>query len=51
MLHAALIHNVRQALQKRGGFKEVVTRGEEGPIEFEFKFREASDGPLVTYLL
>lgn len=50
-LHDALIHNVRQALQKRGGFKEVVTRGEEGPIEFEFKFREVSDGPLVTYLL
>jgi len=50
-LHDALIHNVRQALQKRGGFKEVVTRGEEGPIEFEFKFRESSDGPLVTYSL
>lgn len=50
-LHDALLHNVRQALQKRGGFKEVVTRGEEGPIEFEFKFREASGGPLVTYSL
>lgn len=50
-LHDALIHNVRQALQKRGGFKEVVTRGEDGPIEFEFRFRESSDGPLVTYSL
>lgn len=31
-LHDALLHNVRQALQKRGGFKEVVTRGQDGPI-------------------
>ncbi len=50
-LHDSLIHNVRQALQRRGGFKEVVTRGQEGPIEFEFKFRESNDGPLVTYAL
>lgn len=50
-LHDALLHNVRQALQKRGGFKEVVTRGQEGPIEFEFKFRESETDPLVTYQL
>jgi len=50
-LHDALIHNVRQALQVRGGFKEVVSRGSDGPIEFEIKFRQDSGRPLVTYLL
>jgi len=49
-LRDALQHNVRQALARRGGFREVVTRGTEGPIEMELKFRE-KDGPLVTYLL
>ncbi len=49
-LHDALVHNVRQALAKRGGFKEVVTRGQEGPIEIELKFRHENE-PLVTYTL
>src|SRR3990170_3956052 len=49
-LHDALIHNVRQAVVSRGGFKELITRGSEGPLEIEIKFRE-SDGPLVTYQL
>ena len=49
-LRDALVHNVRQALARRGGFGEVVTRGTDGPIEIELKFRE-KDGPLVTYLL
>lgn len=38
-LHDALIDNVRAAITKRGGYKEVVSRGEKGPIEFEIKFR------------
>ncbi len=53
-LRDALQDNVRVALQKRGGFKEVVTRGENGAIEIEIKFRdhdEHSRGPLVTYAL
>lgn len=60
-LRDALIHNVRQALTIRGGFKEVVTRGTDGPIEIEMKFRDLSDdtssnpkkggSPLVTYHL
>jgi len=53
-LRDALQDNVRVALQKRGGFKEVVTRGETGPIEIEIKFREHEQGansPLVTYSL
>ena len=49
-LHDALVHNVRQALAKRGGFREVVSRGEDGPIEIELKFREENE-PLVTYSL
>ncbi len=47
-LHDALIHNVRQALYVRGGFKEVVSRDQNGPIAFELKFR-AKDSPLATY--
>jgi predicted ATPase len=49
-LHDALLHNVRTALTKRGGFREVVSRGSEGPIEIAIKFREPT-GPLVTYEL
>ncbi|HEX4960031.1 MAG TPA: AAA family ATPase [Thermoanaerobaculia bacterium] len=49
-LHDSLIHNVRQALATRGGFHEVVSRDQEGPIEIELKLRE-KDGPLVTYQL
>lgn len=50
-LHDALIDNVRAALTKRGGFKEVVSRNQSGPIEFEIKFRPAREEPLVTYVL
>jgi predicted ATPase len=56
-LNDALLHNVSQALAKRGGFKEVISRGCEGPIEFEIKFRDTSKEtkskkePLVTYEL
>ena len=50
-LHDCLTDNVRAALLKRGGFKEVVSRGQTGPIEFEIKFRSAPGEPLVTYEL
>lgn len=52
-LRDSLQDNVKVALQKRGGFKEVVTRGEAGPIEIEIKFREdvGKTSPLVTYSL
>lgn len=52
-LRDSLQDNVKVALQKRGGFKEVVTRGETGPIEIEIKFREdaGKTSPLVTYSL
>lgn len=50
-LRDALQDNVHVAFSKRGGFKEVVSRGESGPVSFEVKFREADDAPLVTYEL
>ncbi len=54
-LRDALQTNVKVALQKRGGFKEVITRGEKGTIEIEIKFRQEADSkkrsPLVTYIL
>lgn len=49
-LKDALANNVVQAVNGRGGFKELVTRGEKGPIVITVKFREA-DGPLITYQL
>ncbi len=49
-LKDALFHNVGAALSRRGGFKEVISRGQEGNIEFELKFRE-STGKLATYYL
>ncbi|MFZ7101830.1 MAG: AAA family ATPase [Peptococcaceae bacterium] len=50
-LHDALIDNVRAALTKRGGYKEVISRDQDGPIEFEIKFRPEKEEPLVTYVL
>lgn len=53
-LRDSLKNNVRQALQIRGGFKEVVTRGhEDQDIEFEIKFRMqiTNKERLVTYVL
>ncbi|NEP59480.1 MAG: AAA family ATPase [Symploca sp. SIO2G7] len=53
-LRDALKNNIRQALQIRGGFNEVVTRDKEnGNIKIELKFRMAILGTerLVTYVL
>jgi predicted ATPase len=50
-LRDALQDNVHVALTRRGGFREVVSRGQGGPIMIEVKFRETDDGPLVTYHL
>ena len=38
-LRDSLTDNVQVALSKRGGFREVKTRDEDGPIEIELKFR------------
>jgi predicted ATPase len=53
-LRDALKNNIRQALQIRGGFNEVVTRGkEQEDIEIELKFRMKilETARLVTYIL
>jgi predicted ATPase len=51
-LRDALTYNVKQALAKRGGFSEVVSRGISGPIELELKFRDLeTTSSLVTYYL
>jgi len=53
-LKDALTDNVHVALTKQGGsrgFQEVRSRGSEGPIEIELKFREDESSPLVTYSL
>lgn len=42
---------LRKAWDKRGRFKELRTRGCEGPIEFELKYREQPRTPVITYHL
>ena len=42
---------LRQAWNKRGGLKELRTRGCNGPIEFELKYREKPKTPIITYHL
>ena len=42
---------LRQAWNKRGGLKELRTRGSDGPIEFELKYREEPGTPIITYHL
>ncbi|MDE0068089.1 MAG: AAA family ATPase [Caldilineaceae bacterium] len=49
-LKDALTQNVASAVARRGGFRELVTRGQAGPIEIAVKFRE-SGGRLATYEL
>ena len=42
---------MRRACDKRGRFKELRTRGGDGPIEFELKYREKPRTPIITYHL
>ena len=53
-LKDALTDDVQVALTKLGGsrgFQEVRSRGTDGPIVIELKFRESDHGPLITYSL
>ncbi len=53
-LKDALASNVHTALTKLGGslgLREVRSRNSKGNIEIEVKFREKSDGPLITYFI
>jgi predicted ATPase len=49
-LKSCLQDNVRIALEKEGGFKQVCSRNESGPISFEICFRH-DGGPKTTYEL
>ena len=49
-LKECLTENVSQAVARRGGLRELVSRGEGGPVGITVKFRE-SGGRLATYLL
>lgn len=42
---------LRKAWDRRGRFRELRTRGVEGPIEIELKYREAPGKPIITYHL
>jgi predicted ATPase len=42
---------LRKAWDRRGRFKELRTRGADGPIVFELKYREKPKSPLITYYL
>jgi predicted ATPase len=42
---------LRKAWDKRGRFKELRSRGTDGPIVFEIRYREEPKRPLITYHL
>jgi predicted ATPase len=42
---------LRKAWDKRGRFKELRTRGSDGAIVFELKYREKPKSPIITYHL
>lgn len=48
-LSECLTIGLRNAWDKRGRFKELRTRGRDGPIEFQIKYRETPEMPLITY--
>lgn len=49
-LHDCLVTNATAAMTKRGGYREVISRGKEGEdIAFEIKLRPSADEPLITY--
>jgi predicted ATPase len=50
-LKDSMTDNITVAIQKRGGYKEVISRNSNESLEFEIKFRESSQKPLVTYQL
>jgi len=44
-------HGLRHAWDRRGRARELKTRGRDGPIVIEIKYRERRDLPLITYHL
>lgn len=50
-LSECFTEGLRRAWDRRGRFKELRTRGAEGPIVIELKYRERPKSPLITYHL
>ena len=50
-LSESFTNGLRKAWDKRGRFKELRTRGSTGTISFEVKYRENTEGRLITYHL
>ncbi|MFH1068734.1 MAG: AAA family ATPase [Candidatus Glassbacteria bacterium] len=50
-LAESFLVGLRKAWDKRGRFKELLTRGEKGNIEIELKYREKPGTPIITYHL
>lgn len=50
-LHEAFTTNLRRAWDGRNRLAEIRSRGAEGPVVFEIKYREARKARLVTYRL
>lgn len=50
-LSECFTEGLRRAWDRRGRFKELRTRGAEGPIVIELKYRERPKTPLITYHL
>lgn len=50
-LAQSLQTNISDALAQRGGFHEVRSRDQKGPIVFIIKYREQANDPLMTYEL
>lgn len=50
-LSECFTEGLRRAWDRRNRFRELRSRGSEGAIEFEIKYREKRDTPLITYHL
>lgn len=48
-LSECFIDGLRRAWDRRGRFRELRTRGQDGPITIELKYRERPKTPLITY--
>ena len=50
-LSECLTAGLRKAWDRRGRFKELLSRGATEPLEIEVKYRERANDPLITYHL
>ncbi len=50
-LSECFLYGLRHAWDRRGRARELKTRGQEGPVTIEIKYRERPKQPLITYHL